>query len=284
MTQWKDTRPACLAVLAASLIGATPPVAGQEFDPRGYAPPPFESPLPVGSSEPIVLDGPITNALLLNAAVEASQVSADPGPSPLLEPKTLHDWGSAPVPLSPPQTQMSNHVFAVPQEEGRVLAGSDPNFLIYPPDVSVECEHRGPCLPHGDNWTQIVHVYLFAANQEELLFGLGVGSDAGFTQSRPERSVIPKGEFWDVIAPDNVVSILNPTSPTPQGVAFIYTGEVGPGLKLASPQPALEPALPAPPHASWDGGAFSLLTAPTLDVAFSIVGEPASSCGSGFIR
>jgi hypothetical protein len=170
---------------------------------------------------------PVLMALLMGAAPPVQEER----PTHVLELPKLLKWSEPPPREQDPM--MENHLFAVPIEPGRLMAGSDPNFLIYPPDVSVECEHRGPCLSHGDNWTQIVQVDLFAARPEELLFGLGIGSDAGFTQSRPERGVLPKGEFWDVIAPGNAISGW-PCQATlkPGHIHFAYTGTVGTGCKL----------------------------------------------------
>jgi hypothetical protein len=211
MTQWKHTRRAYMAVLAAVLIGAGPPAAVAQSDVLGYAPPTLEPPIPVGGSEP--WEGFIgSTSLAIISMSNPLKNRPDDGPSPLLKPELLHSWGHAPVPLSPPETFMCNHVFRVPRGQGRLLAGSDPDFLVYPPDVSPEPEHLGERL----GWASGEAVPMEWGDlrtrrpiQPACVCGFYFRSwepdqpDPAMVKVTPHTSLFPlcSGRFWDVLCP-----------------------------------------------------------------------------------
>ncbi len=167
------------------------------------------------------------------------------------------------------ETMLSNHVFVAPRAGNSLLVG---DLLVYPPNVSAACEHRGPQVEDGERREHVQAdlfsvVDLFDPPYELGGFWWGFSGPMhrwmlGGEWSKHRCTSLPAGKFWDVIAPGNPLSELRPV---PDGVVFLYTGEVGPGCKLmASPKAA--PALKAVPEGvSGDGKRAALYLVMTLD-------------------
>jgi hypothetical protein len=247
MEQWKDTRFVGVALLAALLIGAGPPV-----------------------SQPVDLPGPIYTAKVSSRILSPHcscsgpcQPEEDNGPSLLLEPKACFVWTADSVVLPKRETVMVNHVFAVSQEPGQLMPG-DKDFLICPPDVSDASEHLGEGVGGLGLTVEIVPVGPMAAVEKHLgpakigfpfgqpALGLPDSAMEGLREKYLNRSA-PVGlslcRYWDVIAPHDFLSGLwRQAEPKPGCVHILYTGEVPSGRKLLG-KPPEDAETPKPPSA-----------------------------------
>jgi len=135
------------------------------------------------------------------------------------------------------ETVLLNHVFAAPREPGRLLMGSDPDFLLYPPDVSPECEHRGPGETHAAPDVEFVPVAWddarpWARPRPEVRSNLC---------GPPIHTSPHGGRYWDVLCPADAFTSYR--RPNEGGrVEILFSGEVRPGRALMATRPTPTPA------------------------------------------
>jgi hypothetical protein len=232
-------RLACLALLAALLIGAAPPVEREgpmsEADWSGASCLADAHPNMIGS-------------LPIPCSIKGE---GDTGPSLLLE---TNAWDVSIIgPAVPPTTEtvMVNHVFAVPLGQGSLIPG-DENFLIYPPDLSDASEHLGEGIAGPGLDAEIVPVdfmgvgdpgrwsrYLGGAQTISI-----IGCGYSICMSPPDNFSLILCHTWDVIAPIDFLSgFWRQAEPKPGCVHLLFTGEVPTGRELLvkSPQTAETP-------------------------------------------
>lgn len=255
MNQWKHTRFVGVALLAALLLGAAPPVCPQE-----EAGPSF------GLEHALIGGGPGPAGVLFS-------IEPDAGPPALLEPNSPHNWFSGPVSTIRRESVMVNHVFAVALQPGSLLPGG-PEFLICPPNLSDAPEHLGEGLGGQGLDAETVSVDLLKEFREpptrnNEFWQTDYDALEQLSNARGPRPFRSWGDwqgalphdalrqrflglagalspllcrYWDVLPPQGAFSAFQCEAVPKAGhVHFLFTGEVPPGRKLMARPVASSP-------------------------------------------